>query len=76
MARAESHLCQVGPSNPGWFCPLLGRDICEGCCYEVNVEASGFFKPSTLAAVQRESGKSLEEVRATCEVCPSQPWRD
>lgn len=57
-------------------CPLVGREIDAGFCLEVNLERLEFFKPDALADVMRQTGLTVEQVSARCEVCPHQPLTD
>jgi hypothetical protein len=58
-----------------WFYPLVNREIPEGLCLDINYQRLQFFKADVLADAQRETGKTIEEVSAICEVCPNQPLR-
>jgi len=61
--------------DPGWFCPLLNKEIKEGYCYEVNYKRLGCFKPDALREVKMRTGKSTEQISQVCENCPNNPFQ-
>ena len=58
-----------------WYCPLLGREIAEGLCLDINCQREGHFKPDELKDAQRATGKTIEEIGQICEECPNNPFK-
>jgi hypothetical protein len=59
--------------DPSLECPLLARQIAEGLCLDINYQWRGMFKPDVLATVSVSTGMSVEQIAATCRICPHQP---
>lgn len=56
-----------------WYCPLLGRQIAEGYCLEINYVRVGLFKPDALRDAMKTTGRTIAEVSDICRRCPNQP---
>ena len=54
-------------------CPLLAREIADGLCLDINYQWRGMFKPDVLVTVSASTGKTVEQISATCRICPHQP---
>lgn len=54
-------------------CPLVGREIEEGYCLDVNLQRLGYFQSDVLLEVQLDTGLSVTKVSAFCKSCPHQP---
>ena len=59
-----------------WFCPLYGKDIAEGKCFDINYERLGIFNTNSLDEVTNYTGKREPEITHTCETCPNFPLRE
>ena len=54
--------------NENWSCPLLGKkNICNTCC-QIELEG-GLGKPEMLKEFINRTGKTAEEINATCVGC-------
>ncbi|HKO54251.1 MAG TPA: hypothetical protein VJ276_00155 [Thermoanaerobaculia bacterium] len=56
-----------------WYCPLLGRQIAEGYCLDINYQRVGLFKPDVLKDVRTITKLAVEDVSNICRSCPNQP---
>jgi hypothetical protein len=45
-------------------------------CLDINLQRLRYFKPSDLAGVQQETGKTIAQISAICEDCPNLPLRE
>ena len=66
----------AGSESGSWHCPLYGREIAEGLCFDINFERLGFVKGNELAVIKRLLGKTRDEVNTACEHCPNWPRED
>lgn len=71
LCKCDNH-DDMGPAgrgdNSNWHCPLLNTNICYVDC-EIELEG-GMGAPDTLAHVCKKTGKTPQEVHATCVACP------
>jgi hypothetical protein len=67
---------QGGPSEKSWHCPLFGRDIAEGKCFDINYERLGYMNGGCLQEIERVAGKDRAEVNKTCAACPRLPLKE
>jgi len=63
-------------SNSEYFCPLYGRDIAQGKCFDINYERLGYLSNGCLDEVTAITGKKEPEITNTCKVCPNLPFGD
>jgi len=58
-----------------WYCPLLGDQIAEGECLDVNYERLGYVQGCALDKMEKITCKSTKEINDTCESCPNMPLK-
>ncbi len=56
-----------------WYCPLIGRQIAEGYCLDINYQRVGLFKPDVLKDAMKITKLSVDGVSNICRSCANQP---
>jgi len=68
LCSCPEHLDMPKGLQDNWHCPLINANLCQVCC-EIEVQG-GFGAPDTLREVCKETGKTPQELFATCVACP------
>ena len=63
-------------STSNFFCPLYGRDIAQGKCFDINYERFGYLSDGCLDEITAVTGKKEPEIMKTCEACSNLPFNN